>query len=175
MPRSEHSDCAQENVFLRDFLQELGTIMLPTVVYSDNAAALSLCVPKARVHRRSKHFSIDFEYFKQAVQIGEINAKFVQGVSNWADYFTKHIAGPRFTVLREESLGQQEVFREMECNPFPTPRSIPRAMTAFRRNPPSDADLARERVFQSSFEGFMLRQQQRTQCCSQEDIETTGG
>ena len=116
------------------------------------------------MNRRSRHFSIDFEYFKQAVQLGEVDARFVSGENNWADYLTKHLPGPRFSVLREESLGQQEIFRDIPVvtvrSPF-VPRSHP-----FRREIQSTSA-----AFQSSFEGYMSRNR-RT---SEEDLETTGG
>lgn len=43
-----------------------------TTVYQDNTAAIALST-KAPCHKRSKHFGIEFDMFKEYVQLGEMN------------------------------------------------------------------------------------------------------
>ena len=63
----------KENVWVREFLGELSLFKhLPvTVVHNDNKSALSLATG-GTCHKRSKHFGIEFDIFRECEQLGEI-------------------------------------------------------------------------------------------------------
>ena len=61
--------CGKENIWQREFLAQLGCFSrLPaTLVFQDNKSAISLSVG-GTCHKRSKHFGIEFDLFREYVQ-----------------------------------------------------------------------------------------------------------
>jgi hypothetical protein len=63
---------AKENVWHRQFHDELNLFPVtgPTVVFEDNSASITMSTELGTPHKRSKHFGIEWAYFKESVEIG---------------------------------------------------------------------------------------------------------
>ena len=87
----------KENVWVREFLGELNIFKhLPvTVVHNDNKSALSLATG-GTCHKRSKHFGIEFDIFREYVQLGEIQVVHVPTDELPADMLTKPLPSSKF-------------------------------------------------------------------------------
>ena len=65
---------SKENLWHRQLHQELKlyAILKPTVVFEDNTASITMSSDLGLPHKRSKHFGIEFAFFKQSVALKEI-------------------------------------------------------------------------------------------------------
>ena len=114
---STEAECAalvkisKENLWHRQFHQELGifTPQTPTVVFEDNMASITMSTDKGSPHKRSKHFGIDWAYFKQAVELLEIRPVYVSTNDQIADMLTKSLPFPKFTYFRDKIMGEKEL------------------------------------------------------------------
>ena len=80
----------KENAWMRDFLRELGLFppsLPPTLVYQDNKSAISLAVVGGN-HKRSKHFGIEFDKFREYVEQKEIEIHYKETDLVAADMLT---------------------------------------------------------------------------------------
>ena len=70
---------SKENLWHRQLQKEMGmyNVDKPTIVYEDNTAAISLSLDLSTPHKRSKHFGIEWSYFKESVEHKEISAVYV--------------------------------------------------------------------------------------------------
>ena len=90
-----------ELIWMRSWLSSMGLLNLDesTVLYTDNQAAIKL----AQFHMvtaRSKHIDTKYNFLRHQVQHKKLNLKFIPGLDNTADIFTKPLPGPRFRTLR---------------------------------------------------------------------------
>jgi hypothetical protein len=53
-------------------------------------------------HKRSKHFGIEFAFYKQSVEMGEITPKYVGTNDQPADMLTKTLTYEKFTKFRDQ-------------------------------------------------------------------------
>ena len=58
------------------------------------------------LHKRSKHFGIEFAYFKQSVEMGEIFPVFVSTDEQLADMLTKPLLPKKFIYFRDAIMGK---------------------------------------------------------------------
>ena len=79
----------KENIWEREFHQVLGHFrnLSPTVVYQDNKAAISLSTG-GTCHKRSKHFGLEFDMFREYVSRGEIQLEYLPTGELAADLLT---------------------------------------------------------------------------------------
>ena len=97
MTSSTEAECrglvhfSKENIWHRQFHNELGlfNILKPTVVYENNTAAISMANNPGVPHKRSKHFGIEFAFFKQCVTLKEIKLAHLSTEEQPADLLTK--------------------------------------------------------------------------------------
>ena len=101
----------KENIWHRKFHSELKMFSLstPTIVYEDNMSSISLSKNLGVPHKRSKHFDIEFNFFKQSVDWKEVVPIFVATEEQAADMLTKTIPATQFVYLREKVMGSQQM------------------------------------------------------------------
>ena len=102
---------SKENLWHRQLQTELAIYKVdqPTVVYEDNTAAISLSCDLSTPHKRSKHFGIEWSYFKQSVAFGEIKAVYVDTDNQPADMLTKALLSSKFAEFRDMIMGGPEL------------------------------------------------------------------
>ena len=80
----------KENIWEREFHKVLGHFddIKPTLVLQDNTSAISLST-KGTCHKRSKHFGLEFDVFREYVALGELKIQYVPTDDMVADLLTK--------------------------------------------------------------------------------------
>ena len=81
----------KENAWHRQFHSELNLYPMkaPTTVYENNTASISLASNPGVPHKKSKHFAIEWAFFKEAVELKEIAPVFVSTDLQPTDMMTK--------------------------------------------------------------------------------------
>ena len=104
---------AKENIWQRKLHKELSLYSTehPTIVYEDNAAAILMANNLGISHKRSKHFDIEFSYFKQSVTLKEVKPIFVPTENQPADMLTKSLPPSKFIMFREMIMGDERLQR----------------------------------------------------------------
>ena len=113
MTSSTEAECrglvhfSKENLWHRQFHAELKLypISAPTTVYEDNSSAITMSSDMGLPHKRSKHFGIEFAFFKQSVNLKEIQPVFVSTNDQPADMLTKTLLSSKFVKFREMVMG----------------------------------------------------------------------
>jgi hypothetical protein len=113
MTSSTESECrglvhfSKENLWHRQFHQELAIypITTPTTVYEDNSSSITMSNDLGLPHKRSKHFGIEFSFFKQSVVLKEILPVFISTDDQPADMLTKTLHPTKFIKFREMVMG----------------------------------------------------------------------
>ena len=90
---------AKENSWVRDFIKELrfGGSGEPTTIYQDNMGAIALMKGGGK-HKRSKHFTIEFDALREYVREKEIDIKYIETSKMPADMLTKSLGKTIFQV-----------------------------------------------------------------------------
>jgi hypothetical protein len=98
----------KENIWEREFHGVLGyfTGLGPTKVFQDNKAAISLSTG-GTCHKRSKHFGLEFDMFREYVGRGELVIEYKPTGELVADLLTKPLPPGKFTGFRDEMMGGQ--------------------------------------------------------------------
>lgn len=102
---------AKENTWVREFVAELGLFDFrgPTVIFQDNKGTIALMKGGGK-HKRSKHFTIEFDALREYVRDKEIEIRYVQTEDMPADMFTKILPKNIFEKHRERMMrGQFEI------------------------------------------------------------------
>ena len=101
---------AKENQWHRQFHQELNlfSVESPTIVYEDNTASITMSKLGGIPHKRSKHFGIEWAYFKQMVDLKEIEPIYVSTNEQPADMLTKALPPQKFLYFRDMVMGLQK-------------------------------------------------------------------
>jgi hypothetical protein len=76
-------------------------------VYEDNTASISMSTYKGSPHKRSKHFGIEWAYFKQAVELLEIKPVYISTNEQPADMLTKALPFQKFSLFRNKIMGDK--------------------------------------------------------------------
>ena len=92
---------------MASFHQELAIypITTPTTVYEDNSSSITMSNDLGLPHKRSKHFGIEFSFFKQSVVLKEILPVFISTDDQPADMLTKTLHPTKFIKFREMVMG----------------------------------------------------------------------
>ena len=107
----------KENIWHRQFHQELQLFpVTTTIVYEDNSASIALSSNPGTPHKRSKHFGIEWSFFKQTVEIGEIKPIFVSTNDQPADMLTKSLLSNKFVEFRDMVMGGESRQRHFDRN-----------------------------------------------------------
>ena len=122
MTSSTEAECrglvqfSKENIWHRQFHKELNLFSTakPTLVYEDNESAITMAKNTGLPHKRSKHFGIEFGYFKQSVELGEIFPVFVPTDAQLADMLTKTLPPKKFIYFRDMVMGDAVLQKHFE-------------------------------------------------------------
>jgi len=100
----------KENIWEREFHQTLKYLedIPPTLVYQDNQAAFALS-KKPTKHKRSKHFGLEFDMFKEYVQMGEMKIEHMDTDELTADLLTKALSVDKFVKFRVGMMGEDKI------------------------------------------------------------------
>ena len=92
----------KELLWFRNLLFELFEEYSNIILYSDNQAAITVCV-KPVFHERSKH--IDIRYFKirEDLKSEKLKLDYIPTSENIADLFTKFLPAPTLKLLCSKS------------------------------------------------------------------------
>ena len=84
----------------------------PSIIYSDNQAALSMCMHSGAMHQRTKHIDVRHHFIQEAVRAGEVQLEWISTREQLADIFTKPLGPQLFGPLRDRLMakagGKQE-------------------------------------------------------------------
>ena len=93
------SSAAQEAVWLRRLLLNLGFSQKPTILYEDNQGAIALSKnPKS--HSGTKHIDIRYHFIREIIERKEVEPEYCATQNMIADIFTKGLPRPKFEELR---------------------------------------------------------------------------
>ena len=101
----------KENLWHIQLQQELGLFKVnePTTIYEDNTASITMASDLSTPHKRSKHFGIEWSFFKESVKKREIFPIYVSTDEQPADMFTKALRTNKFVVFGEMVMGSQHL------------------------------------------------------------------
>ena len=101
---------SKENQWHRQFHTELGLfkVSVPTIVYEDNTASITLASTLGTPHKKSKHFGIEWAIFKEAVELKELTLIHVSTDDQPADMLTKSLMTQKFFEFRDSVMGSAE-------------------------------------------------------------------
>jgi hypothetical protein len=112
----------KENQWHRQFHNELNLFSVdqPTVAYEDNTASITLSSDLGTPHKKSKHFGIEWSFFKESVEFGEITPIFVHTNQQPADMLTKSLLSNKFVEFRDMVMGDSVLQDFFTSNPMVT-------------------------------------------------------
>lgn len=101
------SQCAQEAVFMRRILSDLGEEQNgPTVIHDDNQGAIKLASNPV-YHARTKHIDIKAHYIRQELDKKQVALEYCPTSNNIADMLTKPMTKPKLTRFRAAAVGDR--------------------------------------------------------------------
>lgn len=92
----------------------------PTVAYEDNTASITLSSNLGTPHKKSKHFGIEWSFFKESVEFGEITPIFVPTNQQPADMLTKSLVSNKFVEFRDMVMGDSILQNFFTSSPMVT-------------------------------------------------------
>ncbi len=95
------SQAAQECVWLRRLLSDLGMDVTPVVILEDNQGAIAIAKNPVD-HSRTKHIDIRYHYIRECVQNGQIQLQYCPTDDMKADILTKPLVRQKFVYLRSQ-------------------------------------------------------------------------
>ena len=106
----------KENLWHRQLHLELGLFPVnsPTEVYEDNTASITLASSLGTPHKKSKHFGLEWAWFKESVEFKEIVPIHVGTDQQPADMLTKAIISGKFSEFRDMVMGVQDLQTHFE-------------------------------------------------------------
>ncbi|GKB39195.1 retrotransposon protein, putative, ty1-copia subclass [Tanacetum coccineum] len=96
-------DASKEAVWVRKFISGLGvvpTIEKPINMYCDNTGAIAIA-NESGITKGARHFRAKVHYLREVIEFGDIKLEKVHTDDNLADPFTKALAFPKHSELRE--------------------------------------------------------------------------
>jgi len=97
------SASAQESIWLRQILTDLGNPPTqPTTLYEDNQSAIAMA-KNPQFHGRAKHIDIKCHYIRDQVQTAQIQLTYCPTEEMIADIFTKGLSRDKFEKLRDKA------------------------------------------------------------------------
>ncbi len=107
---------AKENTWVREFVNQLNIFKhdkpQPTIIYQDNKSTISLLTKGGGNHKRSKHFTIEFDALREYVRENEIDVRYVDTANMPADMFTKMLPSHTFQKHRNTIMKSAEIERK---------------------------------------------------------------
>ena len=99
------SDCANQALYLRNFLIQQGYQCGPVTVYQDNLSCMALVERGRSGAERTRHIDIRYYWLKERVSKGEAIVKHMGTVDMFANMLTKPLQGQQFINEREGITG----------------------------------------------------------------------
>jgi hypothetical protein len=97
-----------EIIFIIELCKELGRpILLPAIIFEDNAAVIALSKEMTSRAKRCKHFLMAINYIREQVQLGLVQVDKIATEFNRADLLTKILTGFSFRSNAELLLGSK--------------------------------------------------------------------
>jgi hypothetical protein len=91
----------QEVLWLRGLMAELGLhTQTGSTVYGDNQSAIAATANGVK-SERTKHVDVKYHFVTETVERGQVTLRWVPTAQQQADIFTKPLAAPVFTTLRQ--------------------------------------------------------------------------
>ena len=90
---------AQEAEVLRTALEEMGHKQKATTIYCDNACAVGIANDTVK-QKRSKALDMRFHWVRDRVRVGHFTIKWIQGIDNLADFFTKPLPVKEHQIIK---------------------------------------------------------------------------
>ena len=79
----------------------------------DNQSAITLSTTGTH-HKRSKHFGIEFDYFKESIANGEIKLRYMETGKMLADMLTKSLPRDHFIQFRDLMMGNEQAQKHFD-------------------------------------------------------------
>jgi hypothetical protein len=96
---------AQEAVFLRRLLTDLGYVQYgPTVIHADNQGCIALSKNPIH-HKRTKHIDVRYHYVRDLVDDGVVQLEYIHTNEQLADVLTKALPREQLVSLRRRVMG----------------------------------------------------------------------
>ena len=99
---------AREALPIRELLKELGHPQPPTPIQTDNSTASGILNDTVK-QKRSKAMDMRYYWLKDRVEQQQFNIYWAPGITNPADYFTKHHAPKHHMNMRQLILNIQQI------------------------------------------------------------------
>ena len=101
--------CAQDIIWLRGLLRELGrSFRYATTIFCDNEAARAI-VENPVHHKRTKMISVKEKFISETTEAGITNVTWIPSASNRADLGSKPLNSILYTTFAKQSLSGQEL------------------------------------------------------------------
>ena len=102
---------SKENMWHRQFHEELNLfpVETPSVIFEDNTASSTMASDLGTPHKRSKHFGIEWAYFKECVELKELTVVYVSTEEQPADMLTKPLTSKKFVYFRDMVMGDDKL------------------------------------------------------------------
>ena len=109
------SSAAQEAVWMRELVSDLGNSPInSTVIFEDNQSAISMA-KNPQYHGRTKHINIKYHFIREQVANGTICLKYCKTEDMLADLLTKGVGPEKFERLRMLYGMSKQELSEKEC------------------------------------------------------------
>ena len=99
------SDCANQALYLRKFLEDQGHACPPVVVYQDNLSCMALVDRGRSGAELTRHIDIRYYWLKERVSKGEAVVKHLRTEHMYANMLTKPLQGAQFISERDALTG----------------------------------------------------------------------
>ena len=104
------SEACRHLSWVRNVLKDCGFKLNSTVIYEDNAAAISIAT-RAYLTSRTRHIHLRDLYVRELVKKGDVEIRYVKTSENIADFFTKFQPIATFRIHRDILMGIRPVKR----------------------------------------------------------------
>ena len=84
------SDAAQEAIWLKKLINELGTNIEQVTICGDNLSSMQI-VKNSHCHNRSKHIDVRYHFIKDHYTNGNISLQYIESEKLCADFLTKGV------------------------------------------------------------------------------------
>jgi hypothetical protein len=102
------ADAAQEAIWIRRFLRDIGIETKPLSFRCDSKSAIAWTKNPVQ-HHRTKHIGVKYHFVREKVKEGEIVISHVPTEENIADGFTKPLTGQKFETLKVSKIRKDEI------------------------------------------------------------------
>ena len=87
------TNAAQEAIWWRRILDELGVKQDTTEIFEDNQACIAMA-KNPQQHKRTKHIQVRYYFIREHLESGELKLTYCNTLNQLADCFTKLLSGP---------------------------------------------------------------------------------